>query len=245
MHSIERSISHSRFASHTFVSVTIAGSFAACSNADVSHGPGHAGAANAVVCGEGGGAAAGPQDDHCVDVDGGPIVQVTSQAECRPDAAEVAQWAEAGAGGADSGTGPDGAALPCYQDLGAYGPTLYNASGGEDDCKYDVAWSSSPSSICRNAPVSFTVSATLRTNHAPLTAASVLSEVLLDDNTCMHPSPSIPGAAVENPPGTYEIGPIVFDAPGRWLVRFHFYESCYDLSPESPHGHAAFWIDVP
>jgi hypothetical protein len=28
-------------------------------------------------------------------------------------------------------------------------------------------------------------------------------------------------------------------------VRFHFYEDCLDLLPDSPHGHAAYFIDVP
>jgi hypothetical protein len=42
----------------------------------------------------------------------------------------------------------------------------------------------------------------------------------------------------------YEGGPLRFDQPGRWVVRFHFYESCND-SEVSPHSHVAFFVDVP
>jgi len=37
----------------------------------------------------------------------------------------------------------------------------------------------------------------------------------------------------------------VFDKSGRWVVRFHFFESCSDVPDDSPHGHVAFYIDVP
>jgi hypothetical protein len=46
-------------------------------------------------------------------------------------------------------------------------------------------------------------------------------------------------------PGVYVVGPIVFDVAGRWVFRFHFHQECLDISPESQHGHAAFYIDVP
>ena len=36
-----------------------------------------------------------------------------------------------------------------------------------------------------------------------------------------------------------------FDAKGRWTVRFHLHEECADEAPDSPHGHIAFFIDVP
>jgi hypothetical protein len=45
--------------------------------------------------------------------------------------------------------------------------------------------------------------------------------------------------------GKYVMKPIKFDASGRWVVRFHFYESCDDILPDSPHGHVAFNYDVP
>ena len=44
--------------------------------------------------------------------------------------------------------------------------------------------------------------------------------------------------------GIYQ-GTVVFNGPGEWTVRFHIHEECADLLPDSPHGHAAFHIDVP
>jgi hypothetical protein len=37
----------------------------------------------------------------------------------------------------------------------------------------------------------------------------------------------------------------VFDQSGRWVVRFHYFETCSDVPEDSPHGHVAFYIDVP
>jgi hypothetical protein len=49
----------------------------------------------------------------------------------------------------------------------------------------------------------------------------------------------------EGPPGTYVTSPVTFDAPGEWTIRFHFFEQCADVLPSSPHGHAAFFVNVP
>ena len=51
--------------------------------------------------------------------------------------------------------------------------------------------------------------------------------------------------ATESAGGKYSVGPIKFDAPGDWTVRFHFYENCNDAPEDSPHGHAAFFVHVP
>ena len=40
-------------------------------------------------------------------------------------------------------------------------------------------------------------------------------------------------------------GPVQFDAPGQWTVRFHLHDNCSDEPADSPHGHAAFFIGVP
>jgi hypothetical protein len=48
----------------------------------------------------------------------------------------------------------------------------------------------------------------------------------------------------ETKPGVFEVGPIAFDKSGRWAVRLHFYEECVH-SETSPHGRAAFFVDVP
>jgi hypothetical protein len=42
----------------------------------------------------------------------------------------------------------------------------------------------------------------------------------------------------------FQGGPLRFDRSGRWVVRFHFYEDCND-GESSPHGHIAFFVDVP
>jgi hypothetical protein len=96
-----------------------------------------------------GGPVLGAQDDHCDGPDGGPIIQVTTAAGCTDN--------DAGAG--DDGGGDD-SGDPCPGDMNAYGAVMYNTSGSDDDCKYDVAWQSTP--VCENEPVYFTVVVTKR-----------------------------------------------------------------------------------
>jgi hypothetical protein len=52
-------------------------------------------------------------------------------------------------------------------------------------------------------------------------------------------------AATEESPGIYRIGPLAFGGAGRWIIRFHLYDECDDTAPDSPHAHAAFFVDVP
>ncbi len=188
-----------------------------------------------------GGAVAGPDDDHCVMPDGGLIIQPTTVAGC------IAMTGPAGsdAGQVDSGD-------PCPGDMNAYGAVLYNTQGADDACKYDVAWQSTP--ICEGQPAYFTVIVTKRENGEPLlgvqTGGSFVSanprpDVVLD---CDHPIPNSPMPRDPSPavaPGTYVVGPIVFDRPGDWVVRFHFNEECLDVAPDSPHGHVSFHVNVP
>jgi hypothetical protein len=75
----------------------------------------------------------------------------------------------------------------------------------------------------------------------PATGAKTRAEIFLTDT---HPA-APPPAASESPAGTYKVGPIKFDAPGDWTVRFHFYENCDDAPEDSPHGHVAFFVHVP
>jgi hypothetical protein len=181
---------------------------------------------------------AGGPDTHC---DGVPP-QPVSLASCMvlPDAS-----GDDGGGGDTSGDA--GPPLPCGEDGPAYGTTMYGTSGDDDDCKYHVSYS--VGGICENEGVYFVVTATQLANQMPLTGANPLIEVCLNDT---HPSPGADapppaGQQVtrEGSPGTYTIGPIQFDTPGKWTVRFHFYETCYDTLDDSPHGHAAFFMDVP
>jgi hypothetical protein len=214
----------------------------ACSNKDANT---DGGISN---CSPSGAAASGPPDTHCIAPDGGAIVQLTSQASCYVDAAPGGDdGGGSSSGGDDGGTAGDaGGSTADAGDIGncgddAYGPTMYGQSGADDDCKYDMSWTSTP--ICENQNVYFTVTATKRTDHSPLTGANVRPDVVLN---CSHPIPNNPtDPSPETTPGTYTVGPIVFDQPGKWVVRFHFFENCYDIAHESPHGHAAFYVQVP
>jgi hypothetical protein len=49
----------------------------------------------------------------------------------------------------------------------------------------------------------------------------------------------------ETQPGVYTIGPHILDQSGKWYVRFHLFGSCEDTEETSPHGHGAFWVNVP
>ena len=177
-----------------------------------------------VACDSGGGTCADPggpiaasPDNHCIGDDGGAIVQTTDPAACHPDA------------------GPDGGATTDY------GATLDNAEGDDDDCKYHVKWTSTP--VCENNGAVFTVVATYKTDGSPLTGAGMEAEVFL---SLTHASPTTPYVeSTEGPPGTYVTQPVNFDVPGDWTVRFHFHEECLDLTDDSPHGHAAFFVHVP
>jgi hypothetical protein len=123
---------------------------------------------------------------------------------------------------------------------GDYGETQFNAEGDDDDCKYHVSWTATPIRVDSN--VTFTVVATRLFDDAPATGAGIRPEVFLNST---HPAPSPSKGASESPTGTYKVGPIRFDTPGRWTVRFHFYEDCNDAPEDSPHGHVAFFVDVP
>ncbi len=174
------------------------------------------------TCASPGGPATGAADAHCTG-DAGPIVQSTSPAACHPDAGL-----------------PDGGAQEC-----PYGPTMLNTEADDDDCKYHVTWSSTP--ICENQDVTFTVTATHKTDGSALTGANGVIEAFTGNQPCTsnHPAPNSNQATTEGPPGTYKIGPVRFDVSGQWTVRFHFFQDCDDVTPDSPHGHAAFLVNVP
>jgi hypothetical protein len=108
----------------------------------------------------------------------------------------------------------------------------------DDDCKYHVKFTNT--CVAQNLDVTFTVTATVRGTNAPLTGAATRPEVFLGAS---HVSPSHPTTTENN--GVYTIGPIRFDRPGIWTVRFHFFEDCDDTVEDSKHGHVAFLINVP
>jgi hypothetical protein len=121
-----------------------------------------------------------------------------------------------------------------------YGSTQYNSEGNDDDCKYHVKFTETP--VRRNENVSFTVTAATLADGHPATGANIEAEVFLSDT---HPAPNSGQATTEKSGGVYDVGPIKFDAAGRWTVRFHLHEDCQDATEDSPHGHIAFYIDVP
>ena len=213
--------------------------FVACSSS--SGGGANASQPAAVTCASPGGPAPGPQDAHCT-AGGMDTKQPTDLASCHPD---VAAPADDGGSAGDDGGGPGDGGPTGDCEPSSFGPSMYGYQGSDDDCKYDVKWSSTP--VCEGGNgVYFTVSATKRVDNSPLTGANPYIESV---QACVHPSPNPPAPAMtmteETTPGTYKIGPIVFDKPGVWIVRFHFYGSCDDGLPTSPHGHAAFFVNVP
>jgi hypothetical protein len=119
------------------------------------------------------------------------------------------------------------------------GPTMFNAEGDDDDCKYHLKFTASP--VYQNTDVAVTVTATTKADGAAATGANVDAEVYLDST---HPAPNSGQRTTEISPGTYRIAPVRFDKVGRWTFRFHLFEQCLDSVPDSPHGHAAFFIDV-
>jgi hypothetical protein len=121
-----------------------------------------------------------------------------------------------------------------------YGPTLYNAEADDDDCKYHVRFTNT--AVRRNSNVNFTVTAAVKETGAPATGAKISAEVYLNET---HPAPNTGQRTTEQSGGTYVVGPIQFDQPGQWTVRFHLHEDCSDEPEDSPHGHVAFFISVP
>ena len=160
-------------------------------------------------------AVAGAADTHCM----GKFIAV-NQASCH---------AVVDAGDADGGApaGPE------------FGDTNYNSEADDDDCKYHVSWQST--AVAENTDVTFVVIATTKQPAGALAGAPPYAEVFLDDKT---PAPNSGAKTTETTPGTYSIGPVRFDKPGKWTVRFHFHDECTD-TPDSPHGHAAFYVNVP
>ncbi len=128
---------------------------------------------------------------------------------------------------------------------GEYSATQYAMKGTDDDCKYDVSWTSTDVCEGGDSGVYFTVTASTRTDGKPLTGANPYIEAV---QSCLYPAPNPKSPAKTETTdlgnGSYKIGPIVFNRPGDWVVRFHFYGDCGDTET-SPHGHAAFFVTVP
>lgn len=209
------------------------------------------------TCATPGDATPGPADTHCV-MNGMTTYQTVNPASCSPPdsgmaaddggGGDAAGDDAASAGDGAGGAGDNGGTIDAG-DIGncgdpSFGATMYGHHGIDDDCKYDVTWTSTP--ICENQPVYFTVTVMTHAGGepSPVTGANPRPDVVL---ACVHTGPNSPAPKDPSPetsPGTYTVGPVVFDKPGRWNFRFHFFETCND-QPDSPHGHAAFYIQVP
>ncbi|HXT99278.1 MAG TPA: hypothetical protein VN853_23465 [Polyangia bacterium] len=180
------------------------------------------------------GAVIGPPDHHCVSPDGGLIVQTIGVCNVSDPSLEPSSPASCSVSFSNSSGGTDGGASTDY------GPTMYGSAGDDDDCKYYLSWVSTP--IEENVDTYFTVTALRLEDMKPATCATIIPDTALNPT---HPPAGPPKPSVELSPGVYKVGPIPFDAPGIWTVRFHLYEECGDSQDDSPHGHAAFYVQVP
>ena len=191
-----------------------------------------------------GGPVSGAADSHCQGVT--PVA--VDPVACTVPTDTAAEGGAQGAGDAPS----EGGEANCNQTHDAdYGNTLSNSEGNDDDCKYQVSWTSTP--IRQNEDVTFTVTTTdLTTNNGlaalqdgqlPLSRAEIYQPCSPNRRG---PAQNLSAKFVESKttPGVFTGGPFRFDQPGRWVVRFHFYEQCLD-GETSPHGHVAFFVDVP
>jgi hypothetical protein len=177
-------------------------------------------------CIGGEGAVAGAPDEHCIAEDGSEITQVIGMCATGGEAAEEGEEGE-----------------EHEHEEGEEHPILTGREADDDDCKYRVRFENT--CVAVNEPVTFTLTLTRKFDGMPGAGTEPrFPEVFLAGDPT-HISPSANISATEGPPGTYEIGPIVFDRAGRWVIRFHYFESCSDLPEDSPHGHVAFYIDVP
>ncbi len=229
-----------------FLGVGLVGSFALGESTGCGDSTSTGGSGGAATCSKPGGPSPGAADAHC-----GSKAQPTDPAVCMlmdtggaggmgASSASTGTGTSASTGTGTStsststGAGGAGGAAP------EYGPNSYGYEADDDDCKYHVKWSATP--ICENAGVTFTVTVTTKTDGKPVTGAGTYIEAVLGDT---HPAPDSNPTTKETTPGTYQIGPVRFDKPGQWTVRFHIHGECTDVAETSQHGHAGFFVDVP
>lgn len=172
-------------------------------------------AADMAMAGPPGGPVAGAMDTHC-NIDGGVRSQAVDPATCKYK--------------------PDGGAA-----AGEYGDTLFGGEGNDDDCKYHVMWSAT-TPVYQNTDVTLMVMLSTLADGKAAMGAAPYAEAFLSDT---HGAPATQQKVTEESPGHYMISPVRFDASGKWTVRFHFHDDCFDYAEESPHGHAAFYVNVP
>jgi hypothetical protein len=153
-------------------------------------------------------------DTHCIGDDGGKIIEEATMC--------AMEGSDSGAGESDAGEEP----LP---------PPHEGTEADDDDCKFHVSYSAT----CVAGGVNFTVTPTFLEDMSKATGAVPYIEAFLTET---HPAADS-GTATESD-GVYTIGPVKFDQPGKWTVRFHFYPLCLDTAG-SKHSHVAFYFNVP
>ncbi|MFO0595338.1 MAG: hypothetical protein U0228_08540 [Myxococcaceae bacterium] len=116
----------------------------------------------------------------------------------------------------------------------------FNAEADDDDCKYHVKYSAKP--IATNTDVTFTVTVTRKVDGMPALDLDPELEASLGET---HPAPNSNAETKSLGGGVYTIGPVRFDLPGNWNLKFHFAEQCTDIAEDSPHGHVTFAFSVP
>lgn len=158
-----------------------------------------------------------PENGHCDLPDGGKLRVSIDPSVCNNPPPEE------GSGGSD------------------YGETNYGDEADDDDCKYHVKIGLTP--VQKDADVTFTVTITDTVTGAPVVGANLEDAEIYIAGTS-HIAPASGATSSEGLPGVYTFGPIRFDQSARWTIRFHLFDTYCD-APESPHGHLAFYIDVP
>jgi hypothetical protein len=188
-----------------------------------------------------GGPVAGASDDHCAEAT--PVAVDPAACSMAESAGE-----EGGAPGSPSEAGVAGEDCNATHDA-EYGATLYGNEGDDDDCKYHAQWSSTP--IRLNQDFTVTLTTSTETTQEPLEAlddgALPLSRVEIYQPCQPNRRPPAQNGhpkLTEAAPGVFSAGPLRLDQSGRWVIRFHLYESCID-GEHSPHGHIAFFVNVP
>ncbi len=188
----------------------------------------------------------GPPDDHCKASDGGLTVQTIGVCDVL-DPTLVPSNASSCNVTFNQGRGSTGAGVDAGADVDAgyvspYGPTMYGAAANDDDCKYYISWTATP--IKEKEDTYFTVTAIRLADMMPATCAGIRPDVSLPaDPSAGVPTPRNPSTEIA--PGVYKVGPLPFPKAGVWQVRFHLFEECGDSQENSPHGHAAFFVQVP
>jgi hypothetical protein len=119
-------------------------------------------------------------------------------------------------------------------------PTRYGTEGDDDDCKYHIKIKFP--NICESEEAMFEVTLTSKVDGKPVKGANPSIEQSLDG--VLGPPATDSSTEKSGAEGVYEV-PAIFNKPGKWEAKFHFFETCSDAPADSPHGHGTFYVEVP